>query len=132
MDSYMNPTTTFDVTMKIQPLREVLEYKSGQCVTILDGNQNLRIVSLDAFNKDVVTFGRGAAEDSNEFDIVLTSPLVSRSNGPHGRFIKSGGRWMIEDMGSTNGLIYNNAPIKRREVCDGDFIRIDNGFETIP
>ena len=41
------------------------------------------------------------------------------------------GKWYIEDLGSTNGLIYNNANIKRREITDGDFIRIDDGVETV-
>ena len=67
-------------------------------------------------------------------DIVLTSHLVS---GEHGRFVCKGGFWTIEDKaaykdcGSTNGLIYNNASIISRTVGDGDFIRIDDGVETI-
>jgi len=37
----------------------------------------------------------------------------------------------MEDSDSTNGLIYNNANIKGKWLGDGDFIRIDDGVETI-
>lgn len=33
--------------------------------------------------------------------------------------------------GSTNGLIHNNAAITSRVISDGDFIRIDDGVETV-
>ena len=36
-----------------------------------------------------------------------------------------------KDNGSTNGLIYNNASIISRTISDGDFIRIDDGVETV-
>lgn len=67
-------------------------------------------------------------------DIVLTSPLVS---GEHGCFAYKGDSWIMEDkvvykdVASTNGLIYNNASIISRTISDGDFIRIDDGVETI-
>lgn len=36
-----------------------------------------------------------------------------------------------KDTGSTNGLIYNNSSIISRSIGDGDFIRIDDGVETV-
>ncbi len=48
------------------------------------------------------------------------------------------GHWVIEDklvyrnVGSTNGLIYNHSAITVKILSDGDFIRIDDGVETIP
>lgn len=98
-------------------------------VTIFDGNEKPRTVSLADFGKNTISFGRS---DSN--DIVLSSPLVSRE---HGRFSLRGGQWVIEDKASyadrpsENGLIYNNAAIRSRALCEGDLIRIDDGVETI-
>lgn len=65
---------------------------------------------------------------------MLTSHLVSSE---HGRFVYKGDTWVIEDKaayqdtGSTNGLIYNNASVISRSIGDGDFIRIDDGVETV-
>ncbi len=92
-------------------------------VSVFDGNNKPLRIELASFRKQVVTFGR---EGDN--DIVLSSPLVSRH---HGRFYYTGGSWVIEDLKSLNGLIYNNAPIEKRNICDGDFIRIDDGVETV-
>ena len=71
----------------------------------------------------MLTFGR--AEDN---DIVLSSKLVSRH---HGRLVLQLGKWYIEDLGSTNGLIFNNANIRRKELGDGEYVRIDDGVETV-
>ena len=98
-------------------------------VTIFDGREQPRIVNLNATVKTVFYFGR-----SQENDIVLNSSIVS---GRHGRFVFVNNRWRIEDKlmyegkGSTNGLIYNNAYISGKELNEGDFIRIDDGVETI-
>lgn len=102
---------------------------SGSLVTIFDGNSTPRTVKLDSFDKNFIYFGR---EQNN--DIVLASPLVSSE---HGRFVYKGDSWVIEDKAmykdtaSTNGLIYNNSSIISRTISDGDFIRIDDGVETV-
>lgn len=101
----------------------------GSLVTIFDGYATPRTLSLNSFGKNVVLFGRDPQND-----IVLQSNLVS---GLHGRFICKDGNWVMEDKaaytpnGSTNGLIYNNASIISRVISDGDFIRIDDGVETV-
>lgn len=100
-----------------------LSKSSGQIVNIFDAGYVPRTISLSHLGKTVITFGR-----SEENDIVLLSPLVSRH---HGRFVLVNGKWRIEDMGSKNGLIFSNSNIKSRDICDGDFIRIDDGVETI-
>lgn len=98
-------------------------------ITVFDGNAEPRAIRLDSLGKDRITFGH-----SNYNDIVLSSPLVSRE---HGRFSFWNGQWIIEDKAvygdkpSTNGLIYNDASIVSRPLSDGDFIRIDDGVETI-
>lgn len=92
-------------------------------VTIFDAFSQPINVSLAAYRKDVVTFGR-----SEDNDLVLTSRLVSRN---HGRFVKQNGKWYMEDLGSTNGLLFNHANIRRKELGDGEFVRIDDGVETV-
>ena len=77
-------------------------------VTIFDAKQQPHNIALTNKTKVALAFGR--ADDN---DIVLESHLVSRH---HGRFVFVDGKWYIEDLGSTNGLIYNNANIKRREI----------------
>ncbi|MCR4740015.1 MAG: ATP-binding cassette domain-containing protein [Lachnospiraceae bacterium] len=102
---------------------------SDLIVTIFDGNNAPVNIRLFDFGKTVISFGRAPGND-----IVLTSPLVSSE---HGRFSYVNGQWSMEDREfygsspSTNGLIYNNAAIVRRSLCEGDFIRIDDGVETI-
>lgn len=102
---------------------------SSLYATILDASSKPKAIRLDGFGKGNVYFGRSDAND-----IVLSSMLVSRE---HGRFCFKNGQWYIEDKamyggkGSENGLIYNNTAITSRALCDGDFIRIDDGVETI-
>lgn len=113
-------------TVNFERKRENL---TSSTVTIFDGDSTPRTIRLDEFNKEFVYFGRGVRND-----IVLTSHLVSAD---HGRFVHRNNAWIIEDKGaymdrgSTNGLLCNNASIKARYVSDGDFIRIDDGVETI-
>lgn len=92
-------------------------------VTVFDATSQPYTVTLSSSGKPCMTFGR-----AQENDIVLVSHLVSRN---HGRFVLYGGKWYIEDAGSTNGLIFNNANIRRKEIGDGEFIRIDDGVETV-
>ncbi len=102
---------------------------TSSLVTIFDGGSAPCTVHLDEFSKNFIYFGRAPQND-----IVLSSHLVSAE---HGRFVYKGDTWIIEDkaaykeIGSTNGLIYNNASIISRSISDGDFIRIDDGVETV-
>lgn len=99
----------------------------GQVVTVFLNNAAPFSVDLGSFGKPVVTFGRirEVADQNGIFinDIVIDSPLVSRK---HGRFVNSGGKWYIEDLGSVNGLIYNYQFVGAKELYDGDIIRIDD------
>ncbi|MCR5735254.1 MAG: ATP-binding cassette domain-containing protein [Lachnospiraceae bacterium] len=98
-------------------------------VTIFDGSNTPVNIRLSDYKKNIISFGRAPGND-----IVLSSPLVSSE---HGRFSLVNGQWSMEDRAfygsspSTNGLIYNNASIIQRSLCEGDFIRIDDGVETI-
>ena len=102
---------------------------ASSLVTIFDGNSAPRTIRLNEFGKNFIYFGRDTKND-----IVLTSHLVTSD---HGRFVFKNGVWIMEDKAaykdtaSTNGLIYNNTSIISRSICDGDFIRIDDGVETV-
>lgn len=96
---------------------------TGLQITIFDAFSQPVTVKLADYSKPVLTFGR--ADDN---DIVLTSRLVSRY---HGRFVLQNGKWYIEDLDSTNGLLFNHANIRRKELGDGEFVRIDDGVETV-
>ena len=119
----------FDKTTRITNSPSAVGISSNLLVTIFDGDAQPKTIRLDGFRKGNISFGRS---DTN--DIVLTSPLVSRE---HGRFSFKNGQWAIEDKAlygdrpSENGLIYNNTSILSRALCEGDFIRIDDGVETI-
>lgn len=108
---------------KTMPYRHTTSQQKGQVVTIFDAGSSPYSISLSDARKSTITFGRG-----NDNDIMLFSPLVSRK---HGRFVLIDGRWRIEDLDSRNGIIYNNANIRRKEINDGDFFRIDDGVETV-
>lgn len=87
-------------------------------VTILDGIGRDLIVNLGSFQKSTVSFGR-----RQENDIVLNSSIVSRY---HGCFSFHGECWSIIDGNSTNGLTWNGAPIKQKQLMGGDKILIGN------
>lgn len=119
----------FDRTTRITNSPSAMGITSNLLVTVFDGNSQPRIIRMDDFKKGNIYFGRS---DSN--DIVLNSQLVSRE---HGRFSFRNGQWTIEDKAlygnqpSKNGLIHNNTSIYSRGLCEGDFIRIDDGIETV-
>ncbi len=92
-------------------------------ITIFDATNKPYVVDLSEYCKDAITFGRDQTND-----IVLSSRLVSRW---HGKFVLVDGRWQIVDLDSTNGIIHNNVSIKFHVIDDGDFLRIDDGVETV-
>lgn len=64
-----------------------------------------------------ITIGR---EDSN--DLVVDEDTVSSR---HSRLVMRNGRWWIEDLGSTNGTLVNEAQIGRpKQLGSGDLIQI--------
>jgi len=96
---------------------------AGQVITVFAANLPPVTYNLGTIGKAVITFGR-----DNDNDIVIPSNLVSRH---HGRFVNNRGKWYIEDIGSTNGLTFNYHRITVREICDGDFIRIDDSVQAV-
>lgn len=102
----------------------VNQSNSDQLVlTVFDGRKQPYSLHLGSFGKNSITFGRG---DQN--DIILDSSLAS-AHPHHGRLIRVDEGWQIEDLGSTNGLIWNDSYIQTKLVCSGDLIRIDKARE---
>ncbi len=65
-----------------------------------------------AITKDPVVIGRMSTND-----VVLSDPNVSRR---HAELRRSGGRWMLVDLGSTNGTTVNGKLAREHELNDGD------------
>ncbi len=66
--------------------------------------------------QDNVVLGRGG-----DCDIQIDRDSVSRK---HARIFRMGDQWMVEDLGSTNGSYVNDAPVKRSQLRDSDFVKI--------
>ena len=105
-------------------------------VTIFDGCLEPHVIKLETFGKSPISFGRNTESVTN--DIGLKSNIVSRKQG---RFVFKNNMWFIEDVlaydrdnvsGNHNCLIHNDASIISYPINDGDFIRIDDGIETVP
>jgi hypothetical protein len=67
-------------------------------------------------SKDVVVIGRHA-----DSDVVLSDPGASRR---HAEVRRQDGRFVLADLGSTNGTMVNEATIGERELAEGDRITI--------
>jgi len=56
---------------------------------------------------------------SKTADLLLVDPSVSRE---HAVIIREGERWIVEDLGSANGILVNGEPAKRHALAEGDII----------
>ena len=65
-------------------------------IIVVDPNGNQRKYNIEAFQKEVVSFGR-----QPDNDIVFNYDFVSRV---HGVIYREGMQYYIEDMNSTNGI----------------------------
>lgn len=94
---------------------------------IIDGDNEVREININAFRRERVSFGRDSANQ-----IVLNSGIVSKV---HGYFEFVNGSLIVYDADSTNGMFINNRMYKTdsrgeteiHKLHDGDIIRIDNG-----
>jgi len=60
-----------------------------------------------------------------ECDIVLAHPSVSRR---HARLLVASGRWLVEDLGSSNGLRIEGVPTQRGTLVDGTWLAFGDVF----
>lgn len=60
-------------------------------------------------------------------DVCIDDPAASRR---HARFFRSEASFLVEDLGSKNGTLVNNAPCTRRELANGDVIEIGSTMVT--
>lgn len=63
-----------------------------------------------------VSIGRLASND-----VVLSDPNVSRR---HAELRRDGSRWVLVDLGSTNGTMVNGKLVRERELGDGDRVSL--------
>jgi pSer/pThr/pTyr-binding forkhead associated (FHA) protein len=63
-----------------------------------------------------VTIGRG---DDN--DIVISDLKASRR---HAQVVVSSGKWVVQDLGSANGILYNNKVVRNSEIKTKDVITV--------
>ena len=110
----------YDKTVSVYDYKKT-KSKNKYCIVICD-RKGHKLVNLNDFNKEIVTFGRNKGND-----IVINSNLVS---GSHGKFIFNDGL-KVFDNNSTNGLFINNKLQSEALLEDGDLIKIDNPDESL-
>jgi pSer/pThr/pTyr-binding forkhead associated (FHA) protein len=84
----------------------------GQLILLQDG----RPVRTYVLNKEVVALGR-----LSECDIVISDPGASRR---HAEIRRENGRFVLTDLGSTNGTQVNESTVSERDLEEGDRITI--------
>jgi hypothetical protein len=68
---------------------------------------------------DGATLGRGAS-----VEVRVADPTVSST---HARLARSGRRWLVDDLGSTNGTTVNETPVHAQvELRSGDVLALGN------
>jgi len=90
---------------------------TGQgCLVVTSGPQEGQTIPL-LLNE--ITVGR--ATNNASWQILLQDPSVSR---PHARLERIDDRWILSDLGSSNGTLVNNTPVieKGRVLNDGDTV----------
>ncbi len=92
--------------------------KKRHVLTVYVKNELVSTVGLDDFNKESITFGR--ARDN---DIIIISSIVSAH---HGVFERKNGGYQVQDLDSTNGIVFNGDIRQQVELQNGDSIRIDD------
>jgi len=78
---------------------------------------------------DEVAVGRGDVRSirraGKRLAIELADPWLSTA---HGRFVKTLGRWTLEDAGSKNGCRLNGERVERQVLVDGDVVELGHTF----
>lgn len=94
--------------LQVQAQWRELEQRAGQASFVLSTGERVPI------GNERFTVGR-----LSDCSLVLTDTNVSRM---HAELNKSHGRWMLIDLGSTNGTTVNGSPISEIEITSGDLV----------
>jgi hypothetical protein len=99
-----------------QPLEERAKTRQSRALLVVDGKRMV-------IGANGATIGR-----SRDCDIVVQDPTVSRH---HATVKPRGGSWIVEDMGSTNGVVVNGRRIDHPRVLSaGDEIELGTATLT--
>ena len=77
----------------------------------VDGREQFRMLSSEE-----LLLGRGS-----DNEIVLPDFSVSRR---HASIVREGGRWVVQDLGSTNGVLLNRVAVKKAPLAPGDRVKV--------
>jgi hypothetical protein len=86
-----------------------LQSSGARLIVTDDSGAETETISI---TKDSVVIGRMSTND-----VVLSDPNVSRR---HAELRRAGGRWMLIDLGSTNGTSVNGKLAREHELAHGD------------
>jgi len=111
-------------TQRVAPEPEFAEQPPGRFVDAerFDDAEGMATVTVGDLAHDVVLTG-----DSVTIGRLATSGIrVEDANASreHAAFVRDGARWLIEDLGSTNGTTLNGEPVERAILHDGDVVEI--------
>ena len=123
-----------DVASRVRTVKSLLtEDEVSPMLLLTQGEEDGRIFHLAGAT---VALGRedppNAALYDPETDVVLPTSYaaVSRVSKPHARLTRTGGRWLLEDCGSTGQTFVNGIPLGRnasKPVTEGDIIDLASG-----
>jgi transcriptional regulator of acetoin/glycerol metabolism len=72
-----------------------------------------------------VLIGRGDRNEAARHDKTLTLRIADdRISTRHARIAQAGGTWMIEDLGSTNGMWVDGVKVERAELADSTLVEL--------
>jgi len=106
-------------------------------VIVLGGSDDAKAFLL---RNDTVSIGRVDPASHTAYrpgeDIVLSESYtaVTRVSRPHGRIVRDGESWYLEDCGSTGGTQLNNKRLEknvRNLLHDGDLIELSKGVSGV-
>jgi hypothetical protein len=109
------PPPSFGHTMVYSPDREARELEGPAPAA------TGRHLLVGAGKRRVLTPPRVVIGRSRECDVVLDDPNVSRQ---HAELRADAGRWLVRDLGSTNGVLVNGRAVERAALEAGDEITV--------
>ncbi len=113
MDGYVDESPT----QRGAPTAPVAASSDRPLLTVVVGLNAGEVFSLD---RDETLIGRG--RDSH---VVLDDAGISRR---HARIMRTSGKYVLEDLGSANGVFVNGRKATRAEIATGDRVRIGPAF----